>query len=195
MRKNLWFILGVSVALLADYVLGTDSTVQLAILGGLMNSIFNDSSSMYENAINQLQDKKREVQAETNAGQIGIQRASYQDAINRTMDALKQQNAKLAGTSVVAGGTDEALQAQKEANAQAMAKGISNAAVQAEAQDMALAKEGRTRTDQLDSQITNMNFQKDQAKANAIAGVAAGLDAAEGIAAGGLFSSLFSKTK
>lgn len=115
--------------------------------------------------------KKIEQQREDNKSwynqrynEDATQRADAQSILTKTQEALKQQNKNAAGAQAVMGGTQETVAAQKQAGANTMANATSQIAVAGANRKDNIESTYRTKDDNYNSQLVDM----DKAKANAI---------------------------
>lgn len=115
--------------------------------------------------------KKIEQQREDNKSwynqrynEDATQRADAQSMLTKTQEALKQQNKNAAGTQAVMGGTQETVAAQKQAGANTMANATSQIAVAGANRKDNIESTYRTKDDNYNSQLVNMDTQR----ANAI---------------------------
>lgn len=88
------------------------------------------------------------------------QRADAVAALTRMQEMLRERNRQAAGTSAVAGGTDEALAMQKAAGTQALADATSQIAQAGAQRKDAIEGQYRERQQQLDSALMGAEAQK-----------------------------------
>jgi hypothetical protein len=100
------------------------------------------------------------------------QRASAQQMITRTEEAIRKRNRSLAGRAAVMGSTNEAVAAEKEANADMMAKTVSQIAAAGDARKDAIERQYQATKAQLTGQQEEIERQKAATIGQATAGVA-----------------------
>lgn len=109
-------------------------------------------------------------------------RADAQQAITRTEEAIKNRNRQARGMAAVMGGSQDAVLAAQNANAQAIADTASNIAAAGEARKDAVEQQYLAKKDAFDAQRHQMKIDKMNNIAQAVQGVAgagssiAGLD-------------------
>lgn len=107
------------------------------------------------------------------------QRADAQALLNNVREHIKQRNANIEGAKAVMGGTDEAVAAEKAANANAMSNAVSNINAMGEARKDAIEQQYMQRQDSLNAQLGKLEVQRANNIAQAAKGV---MDAGAGIA-------------
>lgn len=134
---------------------------------GALASIFGGISAA--NAMKQAT-KKIKAQREDNKNwynqrynEDATQRADAQSILTQTREALKRQNRNAMGTQAVMGGTQETIAAQKQAGANTMANATSQIAVAGANRKDNIESTYRTKDDNYNSQLVNMDLQKAQA--------------------------------
>lgn len=192
--------LAMAVAITLDLILGTNENVSLAILGGVLNSLMNNTDAMYENAINRLRGQKQSASEaiEAQKGEDADMRALRSDL----EDSMKEQRAHDEGVASVVSGTPAYVNAQNQSRLDKLAQGERTIASMAAQKNRQLAQQKLASDQQYNQQINNVEMQKDKAKSDALSGIFSSLDDAESMVlsaytggAGGLFSKMFSKTQ
>jgi len=144
-----------------------------AIIGGIASSKENKRARQL------LQEQKDDNRRwyEMNMAQDYTRRTENQALINKQRDLLRDQTRQVRATNVVAGGTDEAVSAQKQVANETMADTMSNISAQATARRDAVENMYR----QTKAQIENQEIAEHKAQAGEVAAatgqaVSAGLD-------------------
>lgn len=99
------------------------------------------------------------------------QRADAQRVLTMTEEAIKKRNQQAAGAAAVMGGSQEALAAAREQNAQAMADAASQIAVAGERRKDQIENQFLSRRENLENQLNELRRAQAQNTAQAIQGV------------------------
>ena len=164
-----------------------------AIIGGALALGGTVAGGLMSGAANRKQKKQTlaEKQAEKQWYDKKIyedptQRASTQLLLNRTKEMLRERNTAARGMQAVVGGTEESVQATKEANAKAMADIVSNIVVSNEARkdgleesQRATDKNYRNQLDAIEAQRNANIAQAVQGAMSAMGNIAGNLDSAQ----------------
>jgi len=117
-----------------------------------------------------------------NYNEDATQRADAQRLLTMTEDSISKRNQQAAGAAAVMGGTEESVTAAKEANSKALSDTMSSINTAAEARKSQIEQQYMTRNDNLNQQLNNLEQQKAQNIAKAVAGAGnAGADVAGAI--------------
>lgn len=146
------------------------------MLGGILNSAFNDEGAAYRGLVNDLKQQRKENQDYTNAEQKGLQRATYQQGLTKLFDSLKENRQQSAASGIVSGSTIDRGEADR---IKALGGAMSDLAVAAESQDARIRAAGQAQDQALAGQIANAKFGQQKAKSDALKGVFNSIDAAE----------------
>lgn len=128
---------------------------------------------MANKAQRKLQKQMREQQMEKERSfarrynENGLQRASAQNILNRTMEAIRARNEQAMGQQAVSGGTEASGAASKEAMSGAMAQTAGNILAQDDARKDALLQNMDTQRSQYNTQMNQMKAQAAQGMAQA----------------------------
>ena len=129
-------------------------------LGGIFGGISkNKALKRMQRAIEQ-QKKENQDWYDRRYNEDATQRADAQAILTKTTEAIKNRNQQAAGSAAVMGGTEESVAATKAANAQAMADATSQIAVAGEQRKDQIEGQYMDRKNQLDTQLTNLQGQK-----------------------------------
>lgn len=109
------------------------------------------------------------------------QRADAQAVLTQTMASIRDRNRQAAGTQAVMGGTDESVAAAKAANNEALARTMTNIAVNGEARKDAIEGQYMQTDMDLQRQLNNIDLKRGVEIGKAVGGVS---DAAAGIIGG-----------
>lgn len=120
------------------------------------------------------------------------QRADAQRVLSLTEESIKRRNRAAAGRAAMMGGTEESVEAEKEANNKALADASSQIAANSEARKDNIEQRYMQRKEKLDDAISGLDASK--ASGLDILGGAIG-GAAKGLAAGANADSLIDKFK
>ena len=121
-------------------------------------------------------------------------RADAQRAITQTEEAMKQRNRAAQGAAAVMGGSQDAVIAAQQANAQAMADTASSIAANAEARKDAVEAQFRAQKDAIADQRRAAEIERANAIASSITGVAnAGASVADAFGGSGDITGLVKK--
>lgn len=107
------------------------------------------------------------------------QRASAQQALNQMKQAMQERSLRSAGTNVVAGGTEESIAAEKEAQNKALAGVTGNIVTEGEAHKDAIEGQYMQKKDAINNARMELEAKKAANISNAVQNVA---DTASGIA-------------
>lgn len=100
------------------------------------------------------------------------QRADAQAILTRTEESIRNRNKQAAGTKAVMGGTEESVAAAKAANNEALAKAVTNIAVNAEARKDQIEQQYQQKDAQIQDALNNLEVNKAQSIGQAVQGVA-----------------------
>ena len=147
---------------------------------GAIGSIYGGikASQAMKQVRNNIQQQQQENQDWYNRryNEDATQRADAMRMLQMTSDAIKRRNRAAAGTQAVMGGTTEAVAAEKEANAGALANATSQIAAAAEQRKDNIENQFLQNKQALNGQLNQMEANR----ANAIAEAAKGLGSAAG---------------
>lgn len=160
---------------------------------GLIGSALQGAASIFggiaaNNAMKQLRKslerQQRDNQAwyDRNYNADSTQRADAQRILTLTEDAIRNRNKQAAGAQAVMGGTDAALAAAREANAQASADATAQIALAGERRKDAVENQFLQRKDAVNQQLNNLQMAKAQniaQTASAVGKTLGGLDFGE----------------
>lgn len=124
---------------------------------------------------------KRNLQAQKQANEDwynrrynedATQRADAQAMLTRTEELIRDRNRAAAGAQAVMGGTEESVAGAKGANNEALARAVTNIAVDGADRKDAIEQTYQQRGAQLDDALNNMEINKAHALRDAVQGVA-----------------------
>lgn len=153
------------------------------MIGGILNSVFNDEGKAYRDLVSDLKQMRKENQDYTNAEQKGLNRAVYQQGLTKLFDSLREDRQASQGTGIVSGNVRDMGEADR---VKAMGNAMSDLAVAAENQDARIRQAGQAQDQSLAGQIANAKMNASKAKSDALKSVFSGIDAAESQVAGAL---------
>ena len=151
-------------------------------MAGLIGSIVGAAGSIYggikaSQAMGRLRDNLLQQQKENQDwydrryNEDATQRADAQRLLQLTEDSIKRRNRAAAGTAAVMGGTNEAVAAEKAANAGTLASAASQIAAGAEARKDKIEQQFLANKQVLNDQMNALEQQKAENIGKAIAGV------------------------
>lgn len=117
------------------------------------------------------QQRKNEAWYNRRINEDPTQRASAQAAFSMVQDAIRNRNRQAAATQAVAGGTEEAVAAEKAANNQALAQLGTNIAVNGEARKDTIEGQYLSRDAELQKQLNDIEAQRASDISQAVNGV------------------------
>ena len=138
-----------------------------SIFGGIAAA--RSARRLKRNINNQLKDNQDWFNRKYN--EDATQRADAQRILAMTEESIRNRNRQAAGVQAVMGGTDESVQAAKEANADALAQVSSSIAADAEQRKDAIEQQYMERKNELQGQLNEI----EQNKAKSISGAVSGL--------------------
>lgn len=161
-----------------------------AALGGLAAGLGSHSKRRKAKKMRRaMEEKRRENEAWYNKNYYAdaTQRADAQRALQRLNQDIQNRNARAAGAQAVTGGTEEAVAATKQANAEAIGNALSNITTNAEARKGKIEEQFRTADSAYSDQIAALKAQEPSGldiAGNVIGGMANGAQAGMGLADG-----------
>ena len=163
---------------------------------GAAGSIFGSISrnNAIDSQVKALKERKQANQGwyDRRYNEDATQRADAQRLLSMTEESIKRRNRAAEGKKVMMGGTDESVEAEKDANNKAMADIVSQVAANGEARKDAIEQQYLNRKEKYDDAISGLNAQK--ASGLDIIGGAIG-GAAKGFMSGANADSLIDKFK
>lgn len=152
----------------------------LGVVGSIFGGISAARKAREQREINERKQAENEDWYRRRYNEDPTQRASALRVLRQTEDAIKQRNREARGVSAVMGGSQDAVAAAQERNAQASADAASQIAAANDARKDQIEQQYQTRKDALDQQMQQIKAGEAQAIAQATQGVAG---AGAGIAA------------
>lgn len=148
----------------------------LKIGGAIAGGIFGARSARKQARMIAKEKKKNQAWFDRRYNEDSTQRAESQAAIAKMRETMKERTASAAGTAAVMGGTEESMAIEKEAQNKAMADTMSTIAVNGEARKDSIEAQYQAR----DAQLSQMQMENEQQKANNISGAISGMASAGG---------------
>lgn len=138
-----------------------------SIFGGIAAS---KAMKKYKNQVEQLK-KKNQNWYDRRYNEDATQRADAQAILTKTEQSIRNRNQQAAATQAVMGGTEESVAAAKAANNEALARAVTNIAVNGEARKDAIESQYLQTDANLQQQLNDVERGKAAAVTQAIQGV------------------------
>lgn len=165
---------------------------QIVMIGGIASAAMKIGSGIFggikaakeaKKQKEMVEQSKRENEAWFNRryNEDATQRADAQRMLTYVNDSIKNQNRTAAGTAAVAGGSTEAVAAQKAASNAALSGAASNITAQADARKDAIEQQYQANKESYNQQLRDISRSKTDAITQAIGGVSAAADTIGGM--------------
>lgn len=127
-----------------------------SIFGGISRNKAIEAQKAY------VEKKKKENQGwyDRRYNEDATQRADAQRILSLTEEAIKRRNRAAEGRKVMTGGTEESVEAEKEANSKVMADATSQIAAAGEERKDAIEKQYLNKKENYDNQLAGLDAQK-----------------------------------
>lgn len=175
-------------------MIGSIAGAALGVAGNIAGGVMRTRAM--KKAQEELDKKEREATDWYNRkyNEDATMRADAQRAITQTEEAMKQRNRAAQGAAAVMGGSQDAVIAAQQANAQAMADTASSIAANAETRKDAVEAQFRAQKEAIADQRRAAELQKANAIASSITGVVnAGASVADAFSGSGDITGLVKK--
>lgn len=144
----------------------------LKVAGGIFGGIKASKAMKKQRRMLDQAEKDNQVWFEKQYNEDPTQRTSAQQALNQMKQAMRERTSRSTGTNVVAGGTEESIAAEKEAQNNALAGVTGNIIAEGEARKDAIEGQYIQKKDAITNARMDLEAKKAANITNAIQGVA-----------------------
>lgn len=142
------------------------------MIGGIVNAIFGGASARKQAKMLESERTKNQSWYDRRYNETGTERADAQASLTAMRDAMRERSGQMNGAQAVAGGTEESVASEKEAQNKAMGGVVSNINVASEQRKDGIEAQYQAR----DADLSNQTMQAEKEKQAAIAQAGAAMD-------------------